>query len=127
MKVKAKVTFGGQYAMYKGDVAEIPEGPVADILISGGYIEAVSSDAAAVDHDDEGTEQEQEEILEEAAEIETEYEAEPDDVELKKMTVADLIQLAEDNEIEVDPKAKKAEIIAQIESELDSKESEEEE
>ena len=109
MKVKAKTDFGGQYAMFKGDVAEIPEGPVADILIAQGYVETIADgkvDKAETTPDDT-----------EVIEADT-TEPEEAEVSFKSMTVAQLLEFAEENEIEVDPKAKKAEIIAELEEAL---------
>lgn len=42
MKVKARVDFGGQYAMLKGTEADIPDNPVTRGLITGGFIEEVA-------------------------------------------------------------------------------------
>ena len=112
MKVKAKTDFGGQYAMFKGDVAEIPEGPVADILIAQGYVETIAD--GKVD---------KAETTDETEDIEADT-TEPEEAEIsfKSMTVAQLLEFAEENEIEVDPKAKKAEIIAELEEALQEEE-----
>lgn len=44
MKVKALVDFGGQYAMLKGTEAELPDNPVTQGLIKGGFIEEVTEE-----------------------------------------------------------------------------------
>ena len=44
MKVKALVDFGGQYAMFKGTEAELPDNPVTEGLIRGGFIEKVETE-----------------------------------------------------------------------------------
>ena len=38
MKVRALTDFGGQYAMYKGNEADLPDNPVTKGLIAGGFI-----------------------------------------------------------------------------------------
>lgn len=42
MKVKALTDFGGQYAMYKGNEADLPDNPVTRGLIAGGFIAEVT-------------------------------------------------------------------------------------
>lgn len=49
MKVKALVDFGGQYAMLKGTEAELPDNPVTQGLIKGGFIEDVTEKPKAKD------------------------------------------------------------------------------
>lgn len=42
MKVRALTDFGGQYAMYKGNEADLPDNPVVKGLIAGGFIAEVT-------------------------------------------------------------------------------------
>ena len=41
MLVKALIDFGGQYAMHKGDVGELPDNAVTNNLVEEGYIVVV--------------------------------------------------------------------------------------
>lgn len=106
MRVKALTTFGGQYAMFKGDTAEIPDGPVADILISGRYIVPVA--------EDKSEEPPAEEAPVEAEETEAVFKL----INLDKMTKDQLIEFANTNNIEIDTKGKKADILTTIKTEL---------
>ena len=114
MKVKALTDFGGQYAMFKGDVADLPESPVTDILIEKGYVKPVASD---------GQKQAETNVPEESAEL-TGTEHNPEEPEavitdLEKLTKEELISFAEERKIEIDRKAKKADMIEQIMSATD--------
>ena len=48
MKVRAMVTFGGQYGMTKGQTDDLPENAVTQLLIQEGYL-AVEVDGVAVE------------------------------------------------------------------------------
>lgn len=110
MLVKALVTFGGQYAMYRDEIADVPVGPVADVLIANGYIVPVADTAPAEEaeapievQDEEFVEKTEEKVL----------------VDLERMTKAELLDFAEKNGIEVNTKAKKADLTEQIMDALD--------
>lgn len=92
MKVKAVVDFGGQYAMLKGETAELPDNPVTEGLINGGFIKKIEAPATA------------------PAEKPTE-----DKIELDELTKADLLKLCEEKGIEADKKAKKEDLIKALE------------
>lgn len=109
MLVKALIDFGGQYAMFKGDVADLPESPVTDTLVESGYVEPVASDEPRPEETD---------VTEEPAEL-TGAEHNPEEPEavitdLEKLTKEELISFAEERKIEIDRKAKKADMIEQI-------------
>lgn len=111
MKVKALTSFGGQYAMYKGAIAELPDNDVTSILIAEGYIEATDEEATA-------------EVVEEVAESNDAKETENEDSKEKgpaEMTRPELLEYAETSGIEVDKKARKDDLVKMIESALAKK------
>lgn len=96
MIVKARTDFGGQYAMYKNDVAELPENAVTRGLILNGFIEEV----------------EDKEIIT----IENNETIEDDGtLDLHKLSKEELLEMCEKMELDVDKKAKKADLITAIE------------
>lgn len=120
MKVKALTSFGGQYAMYKGAIAELPDNDITSILIAEGYIEAT---------DEEATVEVVEEVAQDVANEET---AESDDVKetesedskekgLAEMTRPELLEYTEMSGIEIDKKARKDDLVKMIESALAKK------
>lgn len=111
MKVKALTSFGGQYAMYKGAIAELPDNDITSILIAEGYIEATDEEATA-------------EVVEEVAESNDAKETESEDSKekgLAEMTRPELLEYAETSGIEVDKKARKDDLVKMIESALAKK------
>lgn len=111
MKVKALTSFGGQYAMYKGAIAELPDNDVTSILIAEGYIEATDEEVTA-------------EVVEEVAESNDAKETESEDSKekgLAEMTRPELLEYAETSGIEVDKKARKDDLVKMIESALAKK------
>ena len=116
MKVKALTSFGGQYAMYKGAVAELPDNDVTDILLSEGYIEATGEEEPA----DVSEEVAEDEIAEsdDAEEVESE---DSEEKGLADMTRPELLEYAETSGIEVDKKARKDDLVKMIESALAKK------
>lgn len=106
MIVKAKTDFGGQYAMYKDDVAELPENAVTRGLILNGFIEEVEDkEIIAIENneaiEDDGT------------------------LDLHKLSKDELLEMCEEMNIDVDKKAKKVDLVAAIEEAADGKEPEE--
>lgn len=100
MRVKAKVSFGGQYAMYKGTEADLPDNPVSRALISGGFIEEVAElEPAAPAEPEKGT-QEPEAV-------------QPD---LHRLRKDGLLKICEEKGIETDKKATKEDLIKAIEA-----------
>ncbi len=117
MKVKALTSFGGQYAMYKGAIAELPDNDVTDILLAEGYIEATDEEATAEVATEDFVE-------DESAESEDVKEAESEDSKekgLAEMTRPELLEYAEMSGIEIDKKARKDDLIKMIESALAKK------
>lgn len=98
MKVKANVSFGGQYAMYKNDEADLPDNPVTRALIDNGFISAVAEPEEA------------------EAPAKAEEPAEEPEVTLSSLTKAELQKMCEEKGIEVDKKAKKEDLIEALES-----------
>ena len=111
MLVKALVTFGGQYAMHKDEVADVPVGQVTDVLIANGYIMPVADTTAPAEEPEAPEEVQAEEPTEETEEKVL--------VDLEGMTKAELLNFAEENGIEVNTKAKKADLTEQIMDALD--------
>lgn len=106
MIVKARTDFGGQYAMYKDDVAELPENAVTRGLIHNGFIEEVEDkEIIAIENNeaikDDGT------------------------LDLDKLNKEELLEMCEKMNLDVDKKMKKADLVAAIEEAADGKESEE--
>ena len=102
MRVKAKRSFGGQYAMYENDVCDLPDNVVTRALNEEGYLEETA-----------------EEVLPEPeASRESEADQEPEDaveVNLRGLRKEDLLRICEENGIKTDKKATKDELIAAIE------------
>ena len=104
MRVKAKVSFGGQYAMYKGTEADLPDNPVSRALVKGGFIEEVTEPAAEP---------------EPAVPAEPEKDAEEPEAtepDLHRLRKDDLLKICEERGIEVDKKATKEDLIKAIEA-----------
>ena len=104
MRVKAKVSFGGQYAMYKDAEADLPDNPVTRALIDNGFIEEIAEPEKA------------EAPAEAEKPAEVEAPAEKPEVTLSGLTKAELLKMCEEKGIEVDKKARKEDLIKALEA-----------
>lgn len=98
MRVKAKVSFGGQYAMYKDAEADLPDNPVTRALIDNGLIAEIAEPEQA------------------AEPVKAEEPAEEPEVVLSDLTKAELMKMCEEKGVEVDKKARKEELIKALEA-----------
>ena len=96
MRVKANVSFGGQYAMRKNEICDLPDNPVTRALIDEGFIT-------------EAPEPEPE------PKPEPEPESEKPETNLHRLRRDDLVKICEEKGIKVSKKATKEELIAAIE------------
>jgi len=106
MRVKANVSFGGQYAMRKNEICDLPDNPVTRALIDEGFIT-------------EAPEPEPEPKPEPEPEPEPKPEPEPEsekpETNLHRLRRDDLVKICEEKGIKVSKKATKEELIAAIE------------
>ena len=105
MRVKAKVSFGGQYAMRKDEVCDLPDNPVTRALIEGGFIAEAPEP------------KKQKKPAEPEAEPE-EAKAEPEkqEVNLYRLRKEDLLKLCKEKGIKVGKKATNEELIKALEA-----------
>lgn len=96
MRVKALRSFGGQYALYKGDIAELPDNGVTKSLLSQGYVEKTK----------EGAEPKEAPVKDETPAA-----------DFENMSRAQMIDYAEALGIEVNHKARKDDLIKVIKGE----------
>lgn len=102
MRVKANVSFGGQYAMRKNEICDLPDNPVTRALINEGFIT-------------EAPEPEPKPEPEPEPELEPKPEPEKPETNLHRLRRDDLVKICEEKGIEVSKKATKEELIAAIE------------
>lgn len=114
MKVKALRSFGGQYAMFKGEVAELPENDVTAILVDEGCIVETEEEPAGPEAVEEVEEQEESEAVEEVEGQEAEEAAA---VDLATLSKDELLEYAEQQGIEVNKKLRKEDLLKAIKGE----------
>ena len=102
MRVKAKRSFGGQYAMYENAVCDLPDNVVTRALIEEGYLEETAEEVLPEPEASRGPESD------EKPEAATK-------VNLRGLRKEDLLQICEEKGIKADKKATKDELIAAIE------------
>lgn len=98
MRVKANVSFGGQYAMRKNEICDLPDNPVTRALIDEGFI----TEAPEPEPEPE-------------PKPEPEPEPEKPETNLHRLRRDDLVKICEEKGIKVSKKATKEELIAAIE------------
>ena len=106
MRVKAKLNFGGQYAMRKGEVCELEDNPVTRALIEQGFL---AVDAEPEPAPAEKPKEKDDQPLQEA-------EPETPEINLHGLRKEDLLKICEDKGIKVGKKAKKEDLIAALEA-----------
>ena len=116
MKVKALTDFGGQYAMFKGSEAELPDNPVTKGLVKGGFIKVVGDEPEKPEKGEKGKKdtdghEEDSEDSEEKSDASEEQE-----IDLHKLTNPELYDLRKEKGISVKAKAKKKDLIAALEA-----------
>ena len=97
MKVRANMDFGGQYAMIKGTVADLPDDQVIRCLIAEGYIAEVEEEKPK-------------------AKAPEQVEEEPAKQDLHDLKVADLVEMCKEKGVVVKGKAKKEDLIKALEA-----------
>ena len=102
MKVKALKSYGGQYALYEGDIAELPDNYVTRSLLVQGYVE--ETEDPIPEEESENKDVEEPEGPEES-DLKADFET---------MSRPQLIEFAEAHGIEVDNKARKDDLIKVI-------------
>ena len=98
MRVKANVSFGGQYAMRKNEICDLPDNPVTRALIDEGFITEAPEPKP-----------------EPKPEPEPEPEPEKPETNLHRLRRDDLVKICEEKGINFSKKATKEELIAAIE------------